>query len=167
MMTMGVIWDCCENLARYLLTYKEPVVLASGGFDPLHVGHVSYLQGAAQLGRCLIVVVNGDGFLCRKKGFAFMPQKERALIVAGLFGVDHVVVYDNGTQNVAGAIDILVPHVFANGGDRSQPQEAVNAEIEACRRRDTVMAYGVGGYQKNQSSSELVRASAQLFRSGV
>jgi len=64
------------------------VVATSGGFDPMHVGHLRCIQGAADLGDILVVIVNSDGFLNRKKGFTFMPHEERMEIIAGLAGVD-------------------------------------------------------------------------------
>ena len=134
-------------------------VTTSGGFDPLHVGHLRCIQGSVDLARQnkvpLVVIVNGDGFLTRKKGFAFMPEMERAEIIAGIAGVDAVVIWDDGTQFVTGALDILRPIVFAKGGDRDSASNV--PEFELCEKIGCKVIFGVGG-GKIQSSSELVRA---------
>jgi len=134
-------------------------VTTSGGFDPLHVGHLRCIQGSVDLARQhkvpLVVIVNGDGFLTRKKGFAFMPAEERAEIIAGIAGVDAVVIWDDGTQFVTGALDILRPIVFAKGGDRDSASNV--PEFELCEKIGCKVIFGVGG-GKIQSSSELVRA---------
>src|SRR5690349_18883891 len=100
-----------ETVARIFLEQRAkygnvPLITISGGFDPLHVGHLKHIQGAALLkgtDGLLCVIVNGDGFLERKKGFKFMAQQERVDLIAGLKGVDIVVVWDDGTQFVTKA----------------------------------------------------------------
>lgn len=134
-------------------------VTTSGGFDPMHVGHLRCLQASASLAHNnklpLVVIVNGDGFLKRKKGFAFMPEMERAEIIAGIAGVDAVVLWDDGTQFVTGALEILRPVYFTKGGDRDS---AANVpEFELCERIGCKVLFGVGG-GKIQSSSDLVKA---------
>ena len=134
-------------------------VVTSGGFDPMHVGHLRCLQESAEIARQqkvqLVVIVNGDGFLQRKKGYAFMPEAERAEIIAGVAGVDAVVLWDDGTQFVTGALEILRPIVFTKGGDRDS---AANVpEFDLCEKIGCKVMFGVGG-GKVQSSSELVKA---------
>ena len=134
-------------------------VVTSGGFDPMHVGHLRCLQESAEIARQqkvqLVVIVNGDGFLQRKKGYAFMPEAERAEINAGVAGVDAVVLWDDGTQFVTGALEILRPIVFTKGGDRDS---AANVpEFDLCEKIGCKVMFGVGG-GKVQSSSELVKA---------
>lgn len=134
-------------------------VTTSGGFDPMHVGHLRCLQASATLAHNqklpLVVIVNGDGFLQRKKGFAFMPEMERAEIIAGVAGVDAVVIWDDGTQFVTGALEILRPVFFTKGGDRDS---AANVpEFDLCERIGCKVLFGVGG-GKIQSSSDLVKA---------
>jgi D-beta-D-heptose 7-phosphate kinase/D-beta-D-heptose 1-phosphate adenosyltransferase len=133
------------------------VVTTSGGFDPIHVGHLRCIQEAARLKGergILIVIVNGDGFLARKKGYSFMKVEERLELVSAIRGVDYVVTWDDGGQFVTGAIEALLPNVFAKGGDRSS--SAVVPEFEACTRIGCSVVFGVGGNDKVQSSSELV-----------
>ena len=127
-------------------------VVTSGGFDPMHVGHAT-IASAHSLP--LVVIVNGDGFLQRKKGFAFMPHEERMEIIAGVRGVDHVVGWDDGSQTVTGAIGILHPLIFTKGGDRDSEQNV--PEFVLCKEIGCHVYFGVGG-GKIQSSSDLVKA---------
>lgn len=127
-------------------------VMASGYFDPLHIGHVRYLEHAKSLGDYLIVCVESDSKAIAKKGYAFMPEQERAEIVRALFCVDEVII---NTQSTAEAIRCVQPNIFAKGGDRvegSLPQE----EVDACSEIGAIIVYGVGGFDKPQSSSALV-----------
>jgi len=127
----------------------------------MHVGHLRCLIESAEFVRKvggktrLAVIVNGDGFLLRKKGYAFMPLVERMEIIAGVRGVDYVVPWDDGGQTVVGAIEVLKPFAFTKGGDRDA---AANVpEFDVCERLGTKVIFGVGG-GKIQSSSELVAA---------
>lgn len=133
---------------------EERVVAVSGGFDPLHVGHVRMIQAAAALGTRLVVIVNGDDFLMRKKGYAFMPLAERMEIVRALRGVADVVAAIDPDQTVRETLRLVKPHVFANGGDRRA--EADIPEAAVCRELNIEMVFNVGG-GKVQSSSELVQ----------
>lgn len=135
------------------------VVMISGGFDPLHIGHLKYLIEASQLNEgnvILVAVVNGDGFLKRKKQYNFMPEHERAEIVDHIRGVDYTVIWDDGTQFVDGALRLVNPHVFAKGGDRSDTQSMPAIEIDTCDELGIEVKFGIGGNQKLNSSSELV-----------
>jgi D-beta-D-heptose 7-phosphate kinase/D-beta-D-heptose 1-phosphate adenosyltransferase len=139
----------------------ERLVVTSGGFDPMHVGHLRCLIESAEFVRKiggktrLAVIVNGDGFLLRKKGYAFMPLEERMEIIAGVRGVDYVVPWDDGGQTVVGAIEVLKPFAFTKGGDRDA---AANVpEFDVCERLGAKVIFGVGG-GKIQSSSDLVAA---------
>ena len=137
---------------------RIPVYLTSGGFDPLHIGHSRCILETTDMadadGGYVIVIVNGDGFLKRKKGGAFMPEEERAEIVAGLRGVDAVLIWDDGSQNVIGAIEKLRPTYFTKGGDRASPEDI--PEWGICQEVDCEVLFNVGG-GKIQSSSWLLR----------
>jgi len=137
---------------------KVSIYLTSGGFDPLHIGHVRCILETTEMadadGGYVIVIVNGDGFLKRKKGGAFMPEEERAEIISGLRGVDAVLIWDDGTQNVIGAIEDLKPTYFTKGGDRAKPEDI--PEWEICKDIDCEVMFNVGG-GKIQSSSSLLR----------
>lgn len=132
----------------------ERIVAVSGGFDPLHVGHVRMIQEAAKLGTRLVVIVNGDEFLLRKKGYAFMPLEERMELVRALRGVDEVVAASDRDQTVCETLRMVRPHVFANGGDRRNMDEIPESVV--CRELGIEMVFNVGG-GKVQSSSELVQ----------
>lgn len=135
-----------------------PIYMTSGGFDPLHIGHARCILETTDMadadGGYVIVIVNGDGFLNRKKGGAFMPEDERAEIVAGLRGVDAVLIWDDGTQNVIGAIEKLKPTYFTKGGDRAKPEDI--PEWNVCQEVGCDVLFNVGG-GKIQSSSWLLR----------
>ena len=154
---MSKIYTDIRDLSKVITTTR--CVATSGGFDPMHVGHLRCLQESAKLARLenlpLVVIVNGDGFLHRKKGFAFMPESERLEIIAGVRGVDYVVSWDDGGQTVTGALDVLRPAFFTKGGDRDS---ATNVpEFDLCERIDCQVIFGVGG-GKIQSSSDLVKS---------
>jgi len=103
----------------------QKIIVVSGGFDPIHSGHVSLLNHAKQLGDVLIVGLNSDAWLTRKKGRAFMPYIERKSVLDNLRMVDHVIAFDDTDGT---AIDLLrwvkefYPDdqiAFANGGDQN------------------------------------------------
>lgn len=134
------------------------VVLCTGGFDPLHSGHISYLNAAKKLGDVLVVGINSDEWLSRKKGRAFMPLKERFSVVSALGVVDEVIVYNDDDNSSCDAIKLTrlrYPNaciVFANGGDRTEnnipEMETTDTNVE--------FVFGVGGADKKNSSSWLL-----------
>jgi len=137
---------------------ENQIYLTSGGFDPIHIGHLRCIQETAEMASKndgkTVIVVNGDGFLERKKGAAFMPCVERCEIIAGLRGVDLVVPWDDGSQTVVGAIEQLEPDFFTKGGDRDDP--TVIPEWGVCQKVKCEVVFGVGG-NKVQSSSWLTK----------
>lgn len=139
-------------------------VAVSGGFDPLHIGHVRMFKAARRLGDKLVVVLNNDQWLEMKKGFAFMPEKERAEIIREFPFVDKVVLTDHkkGDQDmsVVRVLRRLKPAVFANGGDRKPDGDPV-PEVNLCKELGIKMVYNVGKGGKIQSSSWLVDAAAK------
>lgn len=155
-----MIFKTVEELKRWLNSHSatNSIISTSGAFDPVHVGHVRCIQASSKLkGLCgeLIVIVNGDGFLMRKKGFVFMPFEERLEIINAIAGVDYVVGWDDGSQFVSGALKILRPDIFAKGGDRSDPDKV--PEFEVCQEIGCQIVFGVGGREKVQSSSDLTK----------
>jgi cytidyltransferase-like protein len=129
------------------------VVLVTGGFDPLHSGHLNYLNAASQLGRMLVVGVNSDAWLTRKKGRAFMPSNERIAILQNLKMVDHCILFNDDDDTAIEAINnvkMMYPNseiIFANGGDRT------SNNIPEMVVKDIKFAFGVGGENKANSSS--------------
>src|SRR5260221_8477754 len=137
---------------------RAPLIATSGGYDPLHLGHTRCIQGSALLkgeNGLLVVIVNDDGFLLRKKGYVFMPIEERLELIAAIRGVDFVVPWDDGTQFVTEAIKVMRPTVFAKGGDRSTAENV--PEYDTCVKIGCNVVFGIGGSEKIQSSSDLVR----------
>ena len=141
-----------------LITLKEvksilnpTIVAASGGFDPLHVGHIEYLQRARELGDKLFVILNSDQFLITKKGFAFMPWSQRETILRALACVDEVVPCIDEDQTVCKTLEELKPHIFAKGGDRNIGNIP---EREVCERLGVQIVDSLGA--KIASSTDLV-----------
>ena len=129
------------------------IVLVTGGFDPLHSGHISYLAAARQLGDKLIVGLNSDEWLTRKKSRPFMPVNERLAVIENLRMVDHCILFNDDDGSSIEAIrnvQMLYPNdeiIFANGGDRT----ATN--IPEMVVQDVIFKFGVGGDDKKNSSS--------------
>ena len=134
-------------------------VVVSGGFDPVHVGHLRMFQEAAKLGE-LTVVINSDPWLQRKKGYIFMPWTERAEIISAFECVSKVAMAVDIDNTVCASLEHIKPDIFANGGDRG----ATNTpESIACERLGIEMVYNVGG-GKVRSSSTLVNGATTSKR---
>ena len=131
-------------------------VLVTGGFDPLHSGHIEYFKSAKQLGDRLIVGVNSDEWLTRKKGRPFMPFKERCAIIKELSVVDKVIGFDDKDDDACQAIFHTMSTntgtiIFANGGDRTNtttPEYSMYGD-----HPNVEFVFGVGGENKANSSS--------------
>ena len=130
---------------------NKKVVAVSGGFDPMHIGHVRMIQNSADIGDVL-VIVNSDDWLERKKGYVFMPFEERAEILSAIKGVTAVVAVDDTDNTVCEALKKYKPDCFANGGDRKQKN---TPEMTVCEELGIEMLWSMGG-GKIQSSSWLV-----------
>lgn len=134
---------------------KKEYVMISGGFDPIHVGHVRMIREAGRHGDGLYVVLNSDEWLLRKKGYIFMPWIERAEIIRAIRGVTDVVAVDDADNTVCDALRRIEPTYFANGGDRTKNN---TPEMHVCNEMGIKMLWNIGG-DKIQSSSELVATS--------
>lgn len=135
------------------------IIAVSGGFDPIHPGHVSYIQEAKKLGSTLVVIVNGDAFLRAKKGKPFQDLETRSAIVSAVRGVDFVIPFEiENDQTVCTALARLRPHIFANGGDRKDAESI--PEWETCIRYNIKLIQNVGA-DKQWSSSDFLRDWAQ------
>lgn len=134
------------------------VVLVTGGFDPLHSGHLKYFKDAAALGDVLVVGLNSDDWLTRKKGRPFMPFEERYAIINSIKGVDMVLKFndtDNSARDAINQVKSLYPEskvIFANGGDRNK------TNIPEMDVADVIFKFGVGGENKANSSSWILDA---------
>jgi len=127
-------------------------VAASGYFNPLHKGHVEYLQKAKSLGDYLVVIVNSDHQRALKNSKAFMDQDERMSIIGALRCVDEVFLSIDEDATVCKSLEAVRPHIFAKGGDRFSSEIP---EADVCRRLGIDMVDGLG--QKIQSSSWLLK----------
>jgi len=136
------------------------IVLVTGGFDPLHSGHIEYFKAARRLGDKLVVGLNSDDWLKRKKGRAFMPFTERSKIAANLRMVDCIVDFNDDDGSARDAIRWVRKNwpddtiVFANGGDRTQ-DNIPEMDIED---PDLEFVFGVGGEDKMNSSSWILES---------
>jgi cytidyltransferase-like protein len=143
-----------EEFAQIRDGLRGVVILTSGGFDPLHPGHISCIVDSKRYGDHLVVVVNGDWFLDHKKGRHFMDLKTRSEIVAAIRGVDYVVPFEienDLTVNVA--LETIVPDVFTKGGDRID--EKTVPEWNTCAERGIEIVTGVGDSKVHSSSNIL------------
>ncbi len=127
-------------------------VMVSGGFDPIHAGHVAMIRDAAKHGD-VIVVANSDEWLMRKKGFVFMPFEERRDILKEIKGVIIVAAVDDSDGTVCDAIRRHKPTYFANGGDRGRSN---TPEQSVCEELGVQMLWSTGGDEKVDSSSDIV-----------
>ena len=135
-------------------------VVVTGVFDPIHSGHIDYIREAAKLGDILIVGVNSDKWLTRKKGKPFMNYQERTEVVNALKWVDHVLSFDDSDDSACSLLETLKKTwigkgdelIFANGGDRNNTNNR-EAKVEGI-----TFVYGVGGSNKKNSSSDILKA---------
>jgi len=132
------------------------VIALSGGFDPIHVGHVRMINHAAAYGQ-VVVILNSDEWLMRKKGYVFMPYEERAEIIGSLRTVAAVRQVDDADGSVCEALKRITPDYFGNGGDRTNKN---TPEKELCEKLGIELVWNLGG-PKIQSSSELVAATKE------
>lgn len=136
---------------------RKIVVAVSGGFDPLHRGHVRYLEAAKKLGDELVVILNNDHWLEKKKGHAFMSERERKEVIEALRAVDRVVLTahkkGDSDRSVCRELKKLRPDIFANGGDRTAKNIP---EAPVCKAMGCRMVFDVGDGGKIQSSTWLL-----------
>lgn len=135
---------------------SKKLICISGYFDPIHIGHIEYMENAKKLGDELVVIVNNDHQATLKKGKPFMPDKERVKIIESLRVVDHVVLSVDTDRTVRETLRTMVPrpHVFANGGD--QTNQSI-PETTICNELGIELVDGLG--DKIQSSSWLIKKS--------
>lgn len=135
------------------------IVLVNGGFDPLHSGHIAYFKAAKELGDKLIVGINSDEWLERKKGKSFMPWHERLAVISHLGMVDEVYTFQDDDDSAKHFIQQARAHypedtlIFANGGDRTGSNiPEMDTDVD-----NIEFVFGVGGQDKKNSSSWILR----------
>jgi len=138
------------------------LVVVSGGFDCLHIGHIRLLKKARELGY-LVVILNSDRFLTIKKGRPFMPFEERKEILESIKYVDRVIPCIDKDQSVCKTLKKLKPDIFANGGDRI---DGNIPEAEVCEENNIKMIFGVGG-GKIESSSNLIKNAINFHNNAI
>lgn len=122
--------------ARCCITNK---VCVSGGFDPIHSGHLDLMEFASQLGE-VYALVNADKFLIKKKGYICIPEEERLKIVRSIRWVKRAEIWRSDKQNVAEWLEDFKPQYFVNGGDRT-PGNVDQEEVEVCQKNNIKMVY--------------------------
>lgn len=139
---------------------KQIVVAVSGGFDPIHIGHVRMFKEAKKIGDKLVVILNNDNWLKKKKGFMFMPQNERKEVLESLKWVDKVIMTSHkpNPKDMSVRLELLKlkPDIFANGGDRKFNNIP---EVAVCDTIGCKMVFNIGQGGKIQSSSWLIEKS--------
>ena len=138
----------------------KKIIAVSGGFDPIHMGHIRMIREAAKLGD-VVVILNSDDWLKRKKSYSFMPWEQRAEIIQEFASVEIVSSFDDSDDTACAAIQKFRPAAFANGGDR---YESNTPEMDVCNELGIEMLWNIGG-EKEQSSSALV--DDIRFKTGV
>ncbi len=133
------------------------LVAVSGGFDPLHVGHIRLFKEAKKLGDKLVVIINNDNWLIKKKGYVFMTQKERKELIEAIGCVDKIIFTSHKLNpkdmSVCAELKKIKPHFFANGGDRFPDN---TPEVAVCNKIGCKLVFNVGHGGKVQSSSWLL-----------
>ena len=139
--------------------------MVSGGFDPIHIGHVRLMQEAKKLGDKLVVVINNDNWK-RQKRTVFMPDTERKEIIQAFACVDKVVISGHPRNpkdmSVIAELAKIKPDIFANGGDRNEkdaknPKSSLYKDEATCKKLGIKMVFSVGKGGKVRSSSELLK----------
>ena len=131
----------------------KPIVAISGGFDPIHPGHLFLIDQAAKLGK-LVVIVNGDDFLIRKKGRPLNCLEDRMDILKHIVGVSRVMAAIDEGDTVCQTLEALRPNIFVNSGDRRDTNALPSPEVTTCRRIGCQMVFLKSPY-KNHSSQLL------------
>jgi len=139
---------------------SRTIAIVSGGFDPIHPGHIMMMEECKKFSDYLIVGLNSDVWLTRKKGNFFMDMKHRSYVVSRLKVVDETMEFNDDDNSASDLLKKVVEKypgtkvVFANGGDRSDPSKV--RELEVAEKLKIELKFGVGGSHKESSSSDLL-----------
>tara|TARA_Y100000590_G_C15459262_1_gene915803 strand:- start:399 stop:842 length:444 start_codon:yes stop_codon:yes gene_type:complete len=138
---------------------NKKIILISGGFDPIHSGHVALIQESFKIGQ-VVVLLNSDNWLREKKGKEFLPFNERKIIMGSIKGVIEVIEFNDSNKTCIEGIKIAKKKYrdysiyFANGGDRNSK---TTPELEFCKNNSIETLWGVGGNNKANSSSWILK----------
>jgi cytidyltransferase-like protein len=141
---------------------KKIIGIVSGGFDPIHPGHIMMMKDCLKFSDYLIVGINSNNWLIKKKGNYFMDIKHRMFVIENLSVVDEVMDFED--DNLGSANNLLLkirkkfPNnkiIFANGGDRSDTTKIL--EFDTCQKHKIDLKFGIGGNHKESSSSDLLK----------
>ena len=137
------------------------IILISGGFDPIHSGHIDLIKDASKYGD-VVVLLNSDAWLIQKKGREFLPYEERKIIMSALKNVIDVISFDDSDQTCVEGIRKAIEKYpnqkikFANGGDRSH-NTTPSPETAYCEQNKVEVLWGIGGDNKSNSSSWILK----------
>lgn len=148
--------ESIESLLESIKRGASITAAISGGFDPLHKGHIRHIKAAMRLGNRLLVILSTDEILARKKGRAFMGYDERKEIIEAILG-DQGEVVPNICEDGLNCIESLRryrPDLFCKGGDSWNEKNL--PEYAVCQELGIKVVFGVGGFEKLQSSSNLI-----------
>ena len=143
------------------MTKKYDYALVSGGFDPVHVGHLRMFQDAKNLSDKVVLLLNNDEWLIKKKGKPFMNENQRKEILDGFTSIAEVIIQTSSEKSSSRAIEEFVKNnpdksiCYCNGGDRSNIENIREATI--CKKLRVNLEFGVGGEEKVESSSQLTK----------
>ena len=145
-----------KNRILRLLGLKKIIVATGGGFDPLHEGHIRLFKESKKLGDVLVIMLNSDAQVSKKKGQPFYPsQDERKEIIESIRYVDRVIIDPGKDVTCEEALKLVKPDILAKGGDRV-PGAMPEVELKVCEELGIKIVYNVGG-EKVQSSSWLIK----------
>ena len=141
------------------IKFLTNIILVSGGFDPIHSGHIKLIKHASDFGK-VVVLLNSDNWLRNKKGKEFLPYSEREIIMNALKNVIDVISFDDSDKTCIDGIKKAINKYptkeifFANGGDRNN---ATTPEKTFCEKQKIKNLWGIGGDNKSNSSSWILK----------
>ncbi len=148
------------------------ISVTSGGFDPIHPGHIMMMKDCLQFSDYLIVGVNSNKWLSKKKGNYFMDIKHRLYVIESMKVVNEVMEFEDDEKGSASKLLIKVKEkypnnkiIFANGGDRSDTSKIL--EFDTCKKLNIDLKFGIGGNHKESSSSDLLKRWEQYLNTKI
>lgn len=158
-----------KNLIKKEENKQECLSIISGGFDPIHEGHIDYINEASKFGN-VIIILNTDEWLIRKKGFSFMPYETRECILKNIKNVFNVIMAEDSDNSVCESLiqirDLYPNHklFFCNGGDRKINN---TPEIDICKKNNIELKFNIGGEKSNSSRDIIKKYTLDFIRSNT